>query len=339
MKRLAAMALVAAAAFGSMAAVQHRLDAIRGVPQGEELLYLPNENLLEHFTAGMSGVIADLLWIRCLLYTGEHFRGDHDFTWLNHMCETATRLDPYFVDAYRYGGVFLAMLKADDDACIELLERGMAHNPGAWELPYEVAMTYLLNRPDQPDSPARAARYLAMAIKTGKAPPFVVQLAESLQRGHNLIDVERDMWESMLHSDDALLRDLAERKLILVELRVACQNLDTAAARYQAAHAKPPEKLEELVDAGLAPALPHDPFGGSFFIDADGHIKNSSVLDEQVERALGVLNGGIGAFRDRNGRWPASLEELDRSRILDEIPPHPYASRSWRYDAARGTVE
>ncbi|HUW59874.1 MAG TPA: hypothetical protein VMZ06_02620 [Candidatus Bathyarchaeia archaeon] len=339
MKRLAAMALAVVAAFGSMAAIQHRLDAMRSPQPEDELLYLPNEHLLEHFTAGMSGVIADLLWIRCLLYTGKHFRGDHDFTWLNHLCEMTTRLDPYFVDAHRYGGVFLAMLRADDDACIRLLEKGMVNNPDAWELPYEIAMTYLLNRPNQPDSAVQAARYLAMAIKTGKAPPHVLVLAEALQRDYNLLDVEREMWESMRGSDDRLLRDLAEHKLILVELRVACANLGQAADRYAAERGAPPKTVDDLATAGLITALPKDPLGGSFFIDVEGHVQNTSVLDEQVERARTVLRGGLDAFRQKHGRWPANLEELETAGRLDGLPRHPYAGRAWHYDAAKGTVE
>lgn len=337
MKRVGAILLAAIAAFGSMAAVQHRLDGMRE-PKPDELLYLPNEHLLEHFTAGMSGVIADLLWIRCLLYTGEHFRGDHNFTWLNQMCDMVTRLDPYFVDAHRYGGVFLAMLKADDDACIQLLKRGMANNPEAWELPYEIAMTFLLNRPDEPDSPVQAAKYLTLAIETGNAPPFVLELAESLHRGHNLLELERGMWESMLQSDDALLRDMAERKLILIELQIACENLSEAAGVYAAEHGKPPENVEDLVRAGLVAAAPEDPLGGSFFVDEDGRVQNTSVLDADVERARGVLKGGIDAFKERNGRWPASLDELAESGILNELPRQPYAGRTWEYDARDGSV-
>ena len=333
------MALAVIAAFGSMAAIQHRLDSIRSPQPEDELLYLPNEQLLEHFTAGMSGVISDLLWIRCLLYTGKHFKGDHDFTWLNHMCEMTTRLDPYFVDAHRYGGVFLAMLRADNDACIRLLQQGFSHNPDAWELPYEIAMTYLLNRPNDPDSPVQAARYLAMAIKTGKAPEHVRVLAESLQRGHNLIDIERDMWESMLHSDDALLRDLAERKLVLVELRAACANLNEATARFDAQRGVPPTKLEDLAAAGLISAVPEDPFGGSFFIDAAGRVQNTSVLDEQVERDRVVLRGGLDAFREKHGRWPANLEELATSGTMINLPPHPYERRAWQYDPAKGSLD
>ena len=339
MKRWLALVLVAVAGFGAMSAIQRRMDAIRAPQFDDELLYLPNERLLDHFTAGMGSVVADLLWLQCLQYTGKHFRGDHEFTWLNHMCEMITRLDPYFVPAYRYGGVFLAMLKADDDACIRLLRKGMARNPDAWELPYEAAMTYLLNRPDRPDSPAQAAWYLALATQTGTAPPFVLEFAESLQRKHNLLDVERQMWEAMLKSDDQLLRDVAERKLILVELRAACENLDQAVARYAADHGAPPTKLADLVSAGLVKSEPRDPLGGRFFIDAGGRVRNTSVLDEQTERAQKILQGAIGSFKEKNGRWPASLGELSGSGVIAEMPPHPYPGQQWRYDPKTGKVE
>ena len=37
-------------------------------------------------------------------------------------------------------------LKADDDAGIDLLERGVVANPRNFQLPYELAMIFLLNR-------------------------------------------------------------------------------------------------------------------------------------------------------------------------------------------------
>ncbi|HQK77296.1 MAG TPA: hypothetical protein PKZ25_13970, partial [Candidatus Hydrogenedentes bacterium] len=89
---------------------QKHLDASRQTGFDEELLYLPNEKLLNHFTGGLDSVVADLLWLQCIQYTAEEFKGDHKYVWLNHMTDPITRLDPYFVDVYRYGGVFLAAL-------------------------------------------------------------------------------------------------------------------------------------------------------------------------------------------------------------------------------------
>lgn len=327
-----------ALAFTCTVTAQRRLDSMHGRTAGEELLYLPNEHLLTHFTARMSSVIADVLWIQCLQYTAKHFRGDHQFTWLNHMCTMITRLDPYFVPAYRYGGIFLAMLKADDSACIDLLERGMVRNPDAWELPYEVAMTYLLNRPDHPDSAIHAARYLAMAVETGKAPQFVVDLAANLQAQHDLTEVERAMWENTRHSEDQLMRDLAERKLQELALRETCAQLDKAIAFYTARRGRAPAALDDLVAGGVLPALPVDPLGGTYFMDATGRAQNTTILDERTARALNGIRGGVRAFEKRHGRLPSELRELLTGQIMPEIPRHPYADRTWQYDPSNGEV-
>lgn len=186
-------------AFPSLILAQRQMDAMRDRAFDEELLYLPNEKLLDGFTAGMSGVVADLLWIQCIQYTAEQFRGDFKFVWLDHMLKTITRLDPYFTDVYQWGGVFLAMLKHDDDASINLLKSGIPHNPTSWQLPFEIARTYVLNRKDE----VNGARYMAMAAATGDPPQFVIDWAKNLQKRHNMYDVERGMWLDIIqHSGD-----------------------------------------------------------------------------------------------------------------------------------------
>jgi len=331
--------LTVALAFACTVTAQRRLNALHESAFHDELLYLPNEKLLTHFTAGMNSVIADVLWIQCIQYTARHFKGDGKFTWLNHMGRMITRLDPYFVAAYRYGGVFLAMLKADDDACIDLLKRGMRHNPSAWELPHEIAMTYLLNRPEHPETQVQAAKYLAMAVATGRAPRYVAGLAATLQERHDLAAVEREMWEQTLQSGDELLRQLAERKLQELALRETCAQLDAAVAAYTERQGTPPKDLRSLLGAGLIAGIPVDPLGGRFFIDADGTPKNTTVLDDRATRALNAIRTGLRAFEKKHGRWPDSLDELETGQIMAAVPAHPYAARTWRYDAATGEVE
>ena len=53
-----------------------------------------------------------------------------------------------------------------------------------------------------------AAYYLAMAVETGKAPPFVAELAATLQDRHDLLDVEWEMWENTLKTGDIVTIDL-----------------------------------------------------------------------------------------------------------------------------------
>ena len=334
-----AVSLVLVIGFSTTVAMQQRIDAVQQANVGENLLYLPNDKLMTHLTAGMDSVIADMLWLKCIQYTAEHYRGDQEYVWLQHMITMITRLDPYFVAAYRYGGIFLTMLKRDDDAGIEILKQGMVKNPFAWELPYEIAMTYLLNRPEQPDSPIQAAKFLGMAVATGRAPEFVTEVAYVLQTKHDLLDVERSMWENSLRTGDKFLKELAERKLVELDLRETCRQLDKAVAMYSQRHGRSPGSLKDLVSAGIIRGLPEDPLGGRFYIDVLGKVVNTTVLDERTTRLRGNIEKALKSFERRMGRFPETLQELIDDRGADVVPAHPYADRAWQYDPNTGRIE
>ena len=318
---------------------QRQLDARRTRDFEEELLYLPNEKLLNHFTGGMSSVVANLLWLKCIQYTAEEFHGDNKYIWLDHMTDVITRLDPYFVDVYYYGGIFLAALKADGDASINLLKRGMVHNPDAWILPHEIAMVHLLNRRDEPNTPVYATQYLGMAVATGTAPQRVIDLASNIARMHDLDAFERAMWEDMArNSDERMLRNMAERKLMEIAIEDTCAQLSEAAALFENRHQRLPESLDELVTGGIIEAVPEDPLGGRYFI-AEGEVFNTTLLDISLERRRNRILGGIRRYHNRTETWPPSLNAVLEARDLGFIPEHPYPGRDWHYTPETGEVE
>lgn len=334
--------LAALITLGLAAVVQDRIEEQRIRAFDQDLLYLPNEHLLTHFTAGMGPVIADMLWLRTLSYTVEEFQGDGRFTWLSQMGEVMTRLDPYFVNAYRFTGMFLAALKADDDASIELLKSGIEHNPFAWELPYEIGMIYLTNRRDWPGAPEVAAQWLQAADATGTAPGRVRSTVEGLLAQHRLADLERSMWENiLLSSADEFERAIAERKLMELQIREITELLNDAVAAYADATGDSPTAFEDLVAAGILPALPapRDEFGGRYFINEDGVVQNTTLMDLAVEQRLNQITGGIRRFQRNEERWPHTLEELVLHGQLYRIPDHPYPDRTWDYDPATGVVQ
>lgn len=337
--RWTAGCLVTVLMLAAASGVQQRVDTLRRDVFDEELLYLPSERLLTHFTGGMSSIVADVLWIQCVKYTARHFKGDRKFTWLNHMCNLITRLDPNFVAVYRYGGIFLAALKADDDASIDLLKRGFRANPYAWELPYEIAMTWLLNRGTWPNARVEAARYLAMAVETGCAPQYVIDIATGIQAAQDLDEMERAMWENTIKSGDKLMRDVAQRKLIELDLRLACKDLNAMAEAYRSRTGRSPKTLDDLVTAGLLQAVPVDPLGGRFFFDSAGKIQSSTVLDGQVDRLRNNIMAAIRAYKKQVGTLPPSLQATVDKGLMFAIPQHPYGERQWHYDPATGDVQ
>ncbi len=65
--------ILTSAAIYSSRAIQHQLDTLQEETLEEELLYLPNDKLLSHFTAGLDSVVADVLWLRTIQYAVMEF--------------------------------------------------------------------------------------------------------------------------------------------------------------------------------------------------------------------------------------------------------------------------
>lgn len=337
-KRIIAV-LCALGVFWCAVGAQKQVIKARATDQGEEILFLPNRKLLNHFTGGMNNIVADLLWLRCVQYVATESKGERNFTWLNQMLTTVVQLDPYFGDAYRYGGMFLAALKADDEAGIALLEQGVVANPRNFQLPYELAMIFLLNRKDEPGSKERATHYLSMAASIEECPEFIRDLAVKLQDNYNLGELEEAMWQRMADSDDKLLRELAQRKLVEIDIRDVTERLNEAVVTYNQRFGHFPDSLEELAAARIVPVPEEDPLGGTFLLGADGVIRNTTLLEVKKKSRLKVLRNLLKSYKNKEGDWPPTLRTLLDSGQTSRFPEHPYPGQEWRYDPRTGAVE
>jgi hypothetical protein len=143
----------------------------------------------------------------------------------------------------------------------------------------------------------------------------------------------------MAQSDDRFMREMAERKLQELTIRENCAILNEVASQFEAEQGRRPDVLDDLVAAGIINRIPLDPFGGTYFIDADGSVKNTTILDQTMARFLNRLRFGVEKFREEYGRWPRTLQEACDTGHLRSLPPHPYAGRQWRYEPAAGQVE
>ena len=332
--------LVLGVGLSCLSGLQRQIDGAREEAVGQdELLYLPNEKLLDHFTCGFSSVIADVLWLRCIQYTVSEFHNpERKFTWLEHMCQTIARLDPHFVGAYQYGGMLLAAIDADE-AGLKLLRQGLVNRPDTWELPFETAKIYVLNRRDEPGSPAMASYYLALAGRDSDHPEYFLEWAQAIQLRHNLAEDGRRIWEGLLATtSDGFMRELAERKLQELNLHEAVDTLNRISEEYEKRVGRKATRFEDFEAAGLITGHPTDPLGGEFLLDADGRVRNTTLMDMSVDRRLRKLRAAVAAFEKDTGRWPTTLEELAPSDLLKSVPDHPYPGRQWDYEPATGKI-
>ncbi|HOV61392.1 MAG TPA: hypothetical protein PK349_10060 [Candidatus Hydrogenedentes bacterium] len=326
---LAGMALL------TMFGAQRLADRYRPA-SGDALLYLPNEHLLTYFTAGLSPVIADMLWLHCIQYVAIENRTVRNFTWLEHMVYTTVRLDPLFRDAYRYGSIFLSALRADAESARSLLRVGMLNRPDCWELPYELATLYLLNLRHTPDALRTASYYLALGATRPDAPPELASLAANIQKRHNLDDIEEAMWRDMTHHGSQTLREMAERKLAELEIRRALPILNERAALFRNRVGRLPETLDELIQAGLLAGAPPQPIPGEYFIAGDGQFYNTALLESECHQIQERMKQRIDRFREKEGRLPESLNELIDKKYITDVPTCPWPGRAWAYDPVSG---
>lgn len=131
-------------------AAQHWLDAQpRPTPRMVDALYLTSGETLKRASIGFDGLLADIYWVRIVLYFGEQFAAQRaagqafdvgKLPLLKPLLDIVIELDPQHLAAYRFGGFFLQ--GTDAAAAIELIERGLRANPGAWQLYQDLGFAY-----------------------------------------------------------------------------------------------------------------------------------------------------------------------------------------------------
>jgi len=331
--------LLSMAFFAGIAATQKKVDALREEAVGDDLLYFPNDKLLNYFTAGMSNIVADLMWIQTIQYTASEFHNQsHKFTWLEHMTNTVTNLDPYFKDAYVNGGTFLASIGADDKA-VPLLKKGVVNTPDSYEVPYELAKVYLLNRRDRPESPAVVSHYIRMAGERHE-PEYrerFLKWASRIQLENDLTDDAYAIWEDVIRtSKDPFVRELAKANLASMAVHVNLKEFNQLAKTYAEETGTPPQQLKDFLPAEVVTALNQESDHGRYYVDTDGTVKNTLLQEDMRDRLALGLQSMIVQFKQEHHRVPASVEELTEWS-KSPLPDYPLPGETWQYDPATGT--
>jgi hypothetical protein len=151
-----------------IAFVQHRLTYRQSDAQRmENMALLPRSDASRPLFLGFESTYAHYLWIRTVLYFGNHYMADSDFRWLTSMLDIITRLHPGFYPAYEFAGLMLPELGGGPESARVLLERGIsALGTSKWNLYFYQGMIYYKFYNDK----ELAAIYFARAARVDGAP-------------------------------------------------------------------------------------------------------------------------------------------------------------------------
>ena len=149
--------------------LQKDIDHFRQNTQPDSLLFLPPSEVWHAAVLGHDAMAADLLWLEGIQLLSCEFDHRRKVAWIYRVFDLITDLDPYFISAYRFGGIFLDIFEKKSRLSIQLLEKGMMRNPDDYTAYYEAAMLSVISYKDR----AAAIRYLRQGVRKKNFPDWL----------------------------------------------------------------------------------------------------------------------------------------------------------------------
>jgi hypothetical protein len=207
-RRRAAFFLFGAVVVCGLVLATISVQKYRDRPYLYDKLYLPSGKFIKELSLGYRELTADVIWLNAVQYYGEFRKGNHDLRYFRGLIDIVTTLDPHFIFAYVFGALVVSEDAGAFDDGVDILKRGMAHNPASWQLPFEVGFLNFVNRRDN----TLAARYFELASRIPGAPEYAERFAAFVYSRAGDDEASIRLWEEYKeHTDNPFLRDLAER--------------------------------------------------------------------------------------------------------------------------------
>jgi hypothetical protein len=313
----------------------------------EESLYLSSSSL-KKLSLGYNDLMADIYWLRALQYFGSTKLEEQNPELLYHYFDIITDLDPRFVNAYRYGGTFLAEPPpfglGDVQKGTDLFDKGRKNNPGDYKLPLEEAFIYYF----YPKDYERAAELFREASeKPGISPLRKASIkgmaASAHARGGNN-ELSRKIWEIVYETSPSEgRREFALRNINEIDTIALEDRLTESLREYVKRYGMLPSSPEDMVKSGVVKnGLPEAPSGGEFIIAPNIEaIKNTELSKRRIRQDTAFLNAKSARYKTLYGDYPTSLEELRKFIELEttaDFPAHPLGEE-YIYDQVTGKVE
>jgi len=258
--------------------IQRGIDLRCASDQGvTDVLFLPSGKVLRQLSLGYEGLLADIYWTRAVQYFGgKRLAHSTEFKLLGPLLQITTDLDPHLLIAYRFGSIFLAEKPPRGAGqpleALALLRRGIVANPDYWRLWEDVGFVYYW---DLKDYPAAARAFQAGSERPGAMEWMRVLAAKVAAQGGELA-TSRFLWSEIARqAGNEQIRKNAEEHLVALQATEEITRLSELVALYNSHQGKPAHSFQELVVTGYLRALPRDPSGKLYILDAGGHVRLS----------------------------------------------------------------
>ena len=276
-----ALGLVVMIGMTCAALLVHLIDTLRPPEDPnaiDESLYV-NGKTARRISLGFNGLAADWYWMRSLQYVGRKIINDNDvpidnlgllnLKLLAPLLDTATTLDPEFLDPYEYAAIVLPAINVNE--AIRITKKGIDANPKAWRLYHQLGYIYWQQRDYQ-----AASEMYGRGAQIDGAPPWMEAMKAKMAADGGSRSTAREIYTRMYEqSADEKVRDMARRRLLQLDSLDQRESLQTLFAAYKARTGRCPSSWKEIepvfralhvaVDASGAPL---DPSGAPYVLQA-----------------------------------------------------------------------
>jgi len=196
-----------------------------------DLLYLPRASALKAMALGHHEMVADLVFVRAIIYFGSELTGKREYRWLDNYLETIVKLDPTFRTPYKWAGVATmyhgrTITPEDVRMSNHFLEMGVAQFPNDWELAFMAGCNYLFElKTSDPEEEKRNRRrggeLIRHAALAGGAPSWVPLLAATImhQEGRDEAAL-RHLEEVFVTTRDDKTRQEVKNRLVSLHAQI-----------------------------------------------------------------------------------------------------------------------
>jgi len=240
-----------------------------------EVLFLPSGRVLRQLSLGYEGLLADVYWTRVVQYFGgKRLAHSTEFKLLGPLLQITTDLDPHLIIAYRFGSIFLADKPprgaGEPLQALVLLQRGIVANPEYWRFWEDLGFVYYWDLKDY----AAAARAFQAGSERPGAMTWMRALAAKVAAQGGELATSKFLWSEIARqAGNEQIRKNAEDHLVAIQATEEIAKLNELVSLYNQRQGQPARSFQALVAAGYLRALPRDPSGRPYTLDADGKVK------------------------------------------------------------------
>ena len=226
--------------------------------------------ILAPMAFGYRNVLADLSLFKGLAYAQTH---PEDWQYFYDQCNRSTSLDPRFFYAYETGGLLLAWDYHRINEANQILEKGVAHLAGHYQLALWRAFNAFYFQSDF----STAAKYFALAADRSPNPGtagLMLQMQEK-SRTYALLLNPKQAWQSLMElavaSHDTHLKQMLINQWPDFERRSWLTLLNQQVRLFNDNQGHQPQDLGELEKSGVLTVIPKKIWQQQFRYNIEEH--------------------------------------------------------------------